>query len=108
MLVDMGDGTGEQRLDAQYFRANVDPTEHYVLSVTDSTRYRLSADQSGYSNLLLSGDWTRNLINAGCIEAAVMSGMLTALAVQGKPLVIQNEPIGPVSLTTEAKDPGNI
>ena len=102
LLVDAANGTGEARLDGQYFRANIDPTEHYVLSVTGSTNYRLSADQSGYPNLILSGDWTRNLINAGCIEAAVMSGMLSALAVQGKPLVIQNEPIGPVSLTAGA------
>jgi uncharacterized protein with NAD-binding domain and iron-sulfur cluster len=102
LLVDAANGSGEDRLDAQYFRANIDPTEHYVLSVTGSTNYRLCADQSGYPNLILSGDWTRNLINAGCIEAAVMSGMLSALAVQGKPLVIQNEPVGPVSLTVGA------
>jgi uncharacterized protein with NAD-binding domain and iron-sulfur cluster len=108
LLVDTKDRTGEDRIDAQYFRANVDPTEHYVLSVTDSTRYRLRADQSGYSNLFLTGDWTRNPINAGCIEAAVMSGMLTALAVQNKPLVIQNEPVGPASLISQGRGAGTL
>jgi uncharacterized protein with NAD-binding domain and iron-sulfur cluster len=97
---------GEQRLEAQYFRANVEPTEHYVLSVTDSTRFRLRADQSGYSNLYLTGDWTKNLINAGCIEAAVTSGMLTALAIEGKPLAIQGEAVAPADLNAEAKVAG--
>lgn len=97
LLVDTENRQGEARLDGQYFRANVDPTEHYVLSVTNSTCYRLRADQSGYSNMFLTGDWTKNPLNAGCIEAAVMSGMLTALAVQGKPMVIQQEPIGPAA-----------
>jgi len=106
LLVDPQDRVGEQRLEAQYFRANVDPTEHYVLSVTDSTRFRLRADQSGYSNLYLTGDWTKNLINAGCIEAAVTSGMLTALAIEGKPLVIQGEAVAPAKLDADAKVAG--
>lgn len=104
LLVDPENRVGEQRLDSQYFRANVDPTEHYVLSVTGSSKFRLAANQSGYCNLFLTGDWTRTPLNAGCIEAAVMSGILTSLAVQGKPLVIQNEPLGPVSLTSAAKE----
>lgn len=103
LLVDPKRCTGEDRLDAQYFRANVDPTEHYVLSVTNSTPYRLRADQSGYANLFLTGDWTKNPINAGCIEAAVMSGMLTALVIEGKPLVIQGEAVTPASLAADAK-----
>ncbi|MGC2583092.1 MAG: hypothetical protein WA399_13400, partial [Acidobacteriaceae bacterium] len=106
LLVDPEDRVGVERLSSQYFRANVEPTEHYVLSVTGSSQYRLSADQSGYENLILTGDWTRNPINAGCIEAAVMSGMLSALAVQGKPLVIQNEPVGPVSFTSASRMSG--
>ena len=87
----------------QYFRANIEPTEHYVLSVTGSSKYRLAANESGYDNLVITGDWTKNPLNAGCIEAAVMSGMLSALAVQGKPLVLQNDPLGPVSLTSANK-----
>jgi uncharacterized protein with NAD-binding domain and iron-sulfur cluster len=100
LLVDPQNRTGEGRLNTQFFRANVDPTEHYVLSVTNSTPYRLRADQSGYSNLFLTGDWTLNFINAGCIEAAVMSGMLTALAVQGQPLAIQGEEVPPASVAS--------
>jgi uncharacterized protein with NAD-binding domain and iron-sulfur cluster len=75
--------SGAARLDAQYLRANVAPSERYVLSVAGSTKYRLAADQSGFANLFLAGDWTRTDYNAGCIEAAVISGINAAAAVAG-------------------------
>lgn len=68
-----------------YSRANIDPSERYVLSVKDSTKYRLNGGQSGFSNLYLAGDWTRNGINAGCIEACVMSGRIVSNAMTGRP-----------------------
>jgi len=71
--------------EAQFFRANIDPSERYVLSVPGSSRYRLSPEQSGFGSLILTGDWTNNGINAGCIEAAVMSGLLAARAICGYP-----------------------
>ena len=46
---------------------------------------RLNGGQSGFSNLYLAGDWTRNGINAGCIEACVMSGRIVSNAMTGKP-----------------------
>ena len=49
-----------------------------------ATRYRLRADESGYDNLVLAGDWTDNGLNAGCIEAAVLSGLRAANAVLGR------------------------
>ena len=39
----------------------------------------------GYDNLYLAGDWTDNGINAGCIEAAVVSGLRAANTVLGEP-----------------------
>jgi uncharacterized protein with NAD-binding domain and iron-sulfur cluster len=78
---------GEARLDGQYVRANVDPSERYVLSVPGSGRYRLRADESGYDNLVLAGDWTDSGLNAGCIEGAVVSGIQAANAVIGRPLL---------------------
>ena len=99
-LVDLENRAGVDRLTGQYFRANIEPTEHYVLSVTGSSKYRLAANESGYDNLVITGDWTKNPLNAGCIEAAVMSGMLSAQAVQGNPLVLQNNPLGPISMTS--------
>ena len=90
-LVDGSDATGVQRFDAQYWRANVDPSERYVMSVVGSTKYRLRTDQSGFANLFLTGDWIRTGINAGCVEAAVMAGMQTSRAMSGHPQVIDGE-----------------
>ncbi|MDQ4098877.1 MAG: hypothetical protein M3121_00055, partial [Chloroflexota bacterium] len=85
LLLGPDGAAGEARFDAQFFRANIDPSERYVLAVVDSSTYRLGADESGFANLILAGDWTKNGINAGRIEAAVMSGLLAACAVCGYP-----------------------
>jgi len=85
LLLGPDDATGEARFDAQFFRANIDPSERYVLAVAGSSAYRLAPDESGFANLVLAGDWTRNGINAGCVEAAVMSGLLASHAVCGFP-----------------------
>lgn len=90
-LVDGSEATGVQRFDSQYWRANVDPSERYVMSVVNSTKYRLQTDQSGYSNLFLTGDWIKTGLNAGCVEAAVMAGMQTSRAMSGHPAVIEGE-----------------
>jgi len=90
-LVDAKEGTGPARFDSQYWRANVDPSERYVMSVVNSTQYRLATDQSGFSNLFLTGDWIKTGLNAGCVEAAVMAGMQTSRAMTGYPAVIQGE-----------------
>lgn len=93
-LYDLSGGTGVHRLDSQYWRANVDPSERYVQSVVGSTRYRLATDGSGFSNLFLAGDWIRTGLNAGCVEAAVMSGMQASRAICGHPAVIAGEQDG--------------
>ena len=43
-----------------------------------------AADESGYDNLFLAGDWTDNGLNAGCIEAATLSGLQAANAILGR------------------------
>ena len=68
-----------------YLRANVDGTERYVLSLAGTTGYRLHPGQSGFPNLFLAGDWTFNVVNAGCVEAAVISGRLAAASICGHP-----------------------
>jgi uncharacterized protein with NAD-binding domain and iron-sulfur cluster len=72
---------GRHRLEAQYLRANVEPSERYVLSVPGSGEHRIAPDDTGFSNLYAVGDWTRCEIDAGCVEAAVISGMLAANAI---------------------------
>ena len=75
---------GPSRFDTQYWRANVDPSDRYVLSLPGSERHRLRPDGSGFENLFLAGDWTDSGLNAGCIEAATMSGLQAANAVLGQ------------------------
>jgi uncharacterized protein with NAD-binding domain and iron-sulfur cluster len=74
---------GPARFDSQYWRANYSGSERYVSTRAGTVKYRLKPDQSGYDNLLLAGDWTRNGIDGGCVEAAVISGMLAAYALSG-------------------------
>ncbi len=71
-----------------YRRVNMFGSERYVLSVTGSVFHRLAPDESGFENLVLAGDWTRCGLNAGCVEAATMSGIAAASAVTGVPLPI--------------------
>lgn len=82
-LVDPEDRSGAARLDSQYWRANVFPSERYVQHPPGSSRHRMHPADSGFDNLFLAGDWTRSGINAGCIEAAVMGGILAARGLYG-------------------------
>jgi uncharacterized protein with NAD-binding domain and iron-sulfur cluster len=75
---------GPDALDTQFWRANVDPSDRYVQSLAGTDRFRLRPDESGYTNLFLAGDWTDCGLNAGCIEAAVLSGLEAANAVLGR------------------------
>ncbi len=76
---------GPARLGEQHIRANYVGSHRYVLSTARSTFARLKPDALARINLYLAGDWTRNGFNAGCVEAAVMSGMQAARAIRGVP-----------------------
>ena len=84
LLVAPAGVTGPARLDAQFWRANVEPSERYVLSVPGSSRYRIPPGDTGFENLYAVGDWTACMINAGCVEAAVISGMRAANAIHSR------------------------
>jgi uncharacterized protein with NAD-binding domain and iron-sulfur cluster len=75
---------GAEALSTQHVSVNVDPSDRYVQSVPGSDKYRLRSDESGYDNLVLAGDWTDSGLNAGCIEAAVMSGLQAANSLLGR------------------------
>ncbi len=83
VLVDRDGGTGRARFDAQYHRANVTAWERYVLTPAGSVEHRLPSGDSGFDNLVLAGDWTRNGIDGGCVEAAAISGIEAARALSG-------------------------
>ncbi len=79
--------TGMARFDSQFWRANVDPSERYVMACPGNTKYRILPGETGLTNLVVAGDWTYTRINAGCVEAATISGLLASNALTGFPAV---------------------
>jgi hypothetical protein len=80
-----GSAAGPDRLRSQFWTANINPSDRYVLSVPGTTSHRISPLATGFDNLTVCGDWTDNRLNCGCVEAAVMSGLLAAYAISGSP-----------------------
>ena len=76
LLVDPSNATGKSRFDSQYWRANFDGSERYVLTPKGSVDLRLWPGDTGFSNLFAAGDWTRNDIDGGSVEGAVTSGIM--------------------------------
>jgi uncharacterized protein with NAD-binding domain and iron-sulfur cluster len=79
------DAVGERRFDTQFWIGSVNPSDRYTLSLPGSLIYRISPLDRTYDNLTIAGDWTDCGFNAGCVEAAVMSGMLAAHAISKSP-----------------------
>ncbi len=79
--------SGRARFGTQYWRANVNPSDRYVIHPPGSWRYRISPLDMSYDNLTLAGDWTDSGFHSGCVEGAVMSGLLAAHALSGLPLL---------------------
>jgi hypothetical protein len=75
----------EHPLRTQYWRANVQPSDRYALSLPGSLQHRVSPLDDRFDNLTVCGDWTQCGFNEGCVEAAVMSGRLAAHALSGHP-----------------------
>jgi uncharacterized protein with NAD-binding domain and iron-sulfur cluster len=84
LLVSPNGAKGAKRIDDQFWRANFELTERYVITVPGSVAHRLWPHESGYDNLKLAGDWTHNGIDGGSVEASVTSGMLAAKAICGE------------------------
>jgi hypothetical protein len=76
---------GPERMAGQYVRANVNPTDRYALVLPGSVKYRISPLDLTYDNLTMAGDFTACGFTEGCVEAAVMSGLLAAHAVSKSP-----------------------
>ena len=90
-LFDPREKSGPQRLDAQFLRTNIDPTECCITSFPGTIQHRLKGDASGFKNLYLAGDWTNTTLNVTCVEATTISGMIAARAITGEALVIVGE-----------------
>jgi uncharacterized protein with NAD-binding domain and iron-sulfur cluster len=91
---------GPERLEAQYLRANVAGTDRYVTTPAGSVHSRLDPERSGFDNVVLAGDWTRNGIDGGCVEAAIVSGERAAAAVVARASQHRSRP-GPMNRYVE-------
>ena len=74
-------GVDPALIQSAFYRANINPSDRYTLSVPQSNATRLAANQTGYSNLWIAGDWTNFGINVGYFEGAVISGLRAAHAI---------------------------
>ena len=89
----------EQRLKAQYLRANFIPTERYVLSPHGLTAHRLESGKladpgstpRSFPQPVPGRGLDPNGVNGGCVEAATMSGMQASRAICGEPKYIVGE-----------------
>jgi len=83
------DGTpvsdADEALAQQHVQANFEGSERYTLALPGSLAYRISPLDLSVSNMTIAGDWTECGFNEGCVEAAVMSGMLASHAICGFP-----------------------
>ena len=81
-LVALDEGVkGEALLATQSIRVNVGPVEAYTQIHKGTLQYRLRANESGYGNLALAGDWIRNGYEIGSVEGAILGGNQAAAAV---------------------------
>jgi uncharacterized protein with NAD-binding domain and iron-sulfur cluster len=76
---------GADRFATQYWTANVNPSDRYVLTLPGSARFRISPLDRTYDNFTIAGDWTANGFNVGCVESAVIGGRLAAHALGESP-----------------------
>jgi hypothetical protein len=97
LLADLEGRQGAARFDAQYWRTNLSPAERYVLSLPGDWRYRLTDGRSEFTNVFVAGDWIYTGLG-GCVEAAVMSGMMASRAITGEPRSIVGEVKPPTSI----------
>jgi uncharacterized protein with NAD-binding domain and iron-sulfur cluster len=82
---------GDRRFEAQYYRGNTSPSERYVTTFPGTVQYRLAPDSGIFDNLYLAGDWTRNHIEIGSLEGAVLSGRMAARAILGMSYALYGE-----------------
>lgn len=94
LLIAPENDVGAERLAAQYVRANTGPLQRYTNAKAGTAQYRLAPDGSGFSNMVLAGDWTANHYLIGSIEGAIMSGFQASRALSGHPAVIPGEDTG--------------
>ncbi len=91
LLIDPSGRTGEHRLAGQHCWSLGTPADRFTLTLPGSTRHRLRPETSGYTNLLLAGDWLSGGLDLGCAESAVIAGFQVARLLSGHPAEIPGE-----------------
>ncbi len=81
LLVDPHNGKDQARLEAVYQRANYEPHSLCTLALPGKQKHRIESDETGYTNLFVTGDWIQNYVHLACVEGAFQSGIRTARAV---------------------------
>ena len=76
------DMTPIEKFYQQYFLLNIEPSDRYVLAIPGTNQYRMKTDESGFSNLFLTGDWIDFGFNVGHMEGAVTAGLRAAHAIR--------------------------
>jgi uncharacterized protein with NAD-binding domain and iron-sulfur cluster len=83
--------SGEARLAAQYYRGNTSLSELYITTFPGTVKYRLVPSPGAFDNLYLAGDWTKNNIEIGSLEGAILSGRMAARSVLGMSYALYGE-----------------
>ncbi len=89
-LFDPDKGNAPARFNAQFFRANIYPSERYVLCVPGDNELRLKQGKTPFVNVFAAGDYVYTGI-LGSIEASVMTGMMASRSISGYPQKIVGE-----------------
>jgi len=83
VLHDPDERKGVGRLEAQYVSANIEPSDLCDGASVGTSCLRPEAHESGLSNVVLAGTWTRTNVNSTCVEAATISGLAAARVLTG-------------------------
>jgi uncharacterized protein with NAD-binding domain and iron-sulfur cluster len=87
VLVSPNNYTGENRIDDQWLRPNVDPSECCTLSGANTTQYRPHATSNYFTNLYFAGEGTTMGFTTS-FEGSVMSGAAASQAICQSPAQI--------------------
>ena len=85
LLVDQDRGKGPKRFDSQFWQANFQQSERYVLTPPGSVKHRLKSTNPATRTCSSPATGPRPGLDGGCVEAAVMSGMQASRAICGAP-----------------------
>jgi len=80
LILDPQRRQGDERLLSCHQQPNFEPSARCTLALPGQTEWRIRAGVTGYVNLVVAGDWTRNGLHAACFEGAVVSGIYAARA----------------------------